>query len=242
MKKRNKMILIVLSAVIVLAVVVFLILYFYGFSGIHNHTEAREDQIKVACVGDSITYGHGIANWPKNNYPARLQELLGDGYHVANFGHSGRTVSDSGDNPYIESEQYRLSIEYDADIIIFMLGTNDTKPQNFKDIDTFMADYEKLLNRYKESNPDARIILCTPARAFYPKDKSSGETNFDIQPSIVEQIKTRILSYALLNGYECIDVYDLTYGHSEWFKTDNVHPSADGAFAIAEAVAKKITK
>jgi lysophospholipase L1-like esterase len=36
-----------------------------------------------------------------------------------------------------------------------------------------------------------------------------------------------------------VDVYDLTKHHSEWFE-DNVHPSNDGARAIAELIAKKI--
>ena len=232
---------IIVSAIVAFTVAAFLILYFNGFSGIHNHTEASESQIKVACVGDSITYGHGIANWNKNNYPSQLQNILGDEYHVANFGHSGKTLSDDGDQPYIESKQYNLSMEYDADIIVLMLGTNDSKPQNWQNADTFMIEYEKMVKRYKESNPEAKIILCTPVRAFYPDGKSEGKTNFDIQPDIVDQIRTRILAFALLNGYECVDIYGITREHHEWFK-DNVHPNADGANAIARAIADKILK
>ncbi len=242
MKKGKRIIITVAVSIVVLAAILFAVLYSNGFSGIHNHTVPSDDQIKVACVGDSITYGHGISGWAKNNYPAQLQKLLGDDYHVANFGHSGRTLSDNGDQPYSESEQYKLSLEYDADIIIFMLGTNDSKPENWQDADTFIAEYKKMINSYKENNPDVRIILCTPASAFYPDGKSEGKTNFDIQPSIVEKIKTRILAFAVLNEYECIDIYDLTHGHSEWFKKDNVHPNSTGAKAIAEAVANKIKK
>lgn len=33
--------------------------------------------IKVACVGNSITYGAGISNREKNSYPAQLQYYLG---------------------------------------------------------------------------------------------------------------------------------------------------------------------
>ena len=32
--------------------------------------------IKVACVGDSVTYGYGIENTEENSYPAQLQQLL----------------------------------------------------------------------------------------------------------------------------------------------------------------------
>ena len=62
-----------------------------------KNSELKDCQIKVACIGDSITYGHGIKNWPKNNYPAILQQLLGDGYHVQNFGVSGQEVQDNSD-------------------------------------------------------------------------------------------------------------------------------------------------
>lgn len=240
MKKGKKIIITVGVAILVLAAILITVLYTNGFSGIHNHTVPKDEQIKVACVGDSITYGHGISGWAKNNYPAQLQNILEDDYHVANFGHSGRTLSNNGDKPYTESEQYRLSIEYDADIIVFMLGTNDSKPENWTNADIFIAEYEKMLNDYKQNNPDVKIILCTPTAAFYPDGKSEGKTNFDIQPSIVEQIKTRIITFALLNEYECIDMYSLTYGHHEWFKKDNVHPSKEGASVIAQAVASKI--
>ena len=182
MKKRKKIIITIAIAIVVLAAILFAFVYNNGYSGIHNHTDPQEGQIKVACIGDSITYGHGISSWTKNNYPAQLQNLLGDSYHVANFGHSGRTLSNDGDKPYAESKQYELSLEYDADIIIFMLGTNDSKPKNWTDANTFMAEYEKMVNSYKENNPDVRIILCTPPVAFYSKGKTEGKTNFNIQP------------------------------------------------------------
>ena len=38
-------------------------LYSHGLSGKYANTDPKEGQIKVACVGDSITYGHGVENW-----------------------------------------------------------------------------------------------------------------------------------------------------------------------------------
>jgi len=45
-------------------------------------TGYAQDKIKVACVGDSITYGLGVSSWPENNYPVVLENLLGTEYHV----------------------------------------------------------------------------------------------------------------------------------------------------------------
>ena len=239
MTKKKKIVIGICISLLLLGAILFLFLYNYGYSGIHKHTEAKEGQIKVACVGDSITYGHGIKDWENNNYPALLQEILGDEYHVANFGHSGRTLSSDGDKPYTESEQYKLSLEYDADIVVIMLGTNDSKPKNWTSERDFIKEYEDFVDSYKKNNPNVKIILCTPAKAFFPNGKSEGKTNYDIQPKIVEHIKNEILAFALVENYELVDIYSVTEYHDEWFK-DNVHPNVDGARAMAEAIAKKI--
>ena len=242
MSKTKKLILIAVATILVVASCIFLFLYTKGYSGLHNHTEPKEGQIKVACVGDSITYGHGISGWARNNYPAQLQKILGDGYHVANFGHSGRTLSSKGDKPYIESKQFELSLEYDADIVIIMLGSNDSKPQNWQGELAFMKEYEAFIDKYKENNPDVEIILCTPAKAFFKNGESKGEkTKFDIRPDIVDTIRYEIRAYALVGAYKWVDIYGVTEYRSDWFR-DYVHPSADGARAIAEAIANKIKK
>ena len=49
-------------------------------SFVHPLKTAQFGQIRVACVGDSVTYGYGIRHRAKYNYPAVLQNLLGDGY------------------------------------------------------------------------------------------------------------------------------------------------------------------
>ena len=124
-----------LIVVLVLALVIgggFTYLYFNGMSGMSNTTEAEEGQLKVACVGDSTTYGHGISNWPKNNYPTVLQNLLGDGYHVNNYGVSSFAVQESADRSYRTLPHYQECLNYDADYVVFMMGSNDSKPENWK--------------------------------------------------------------------------------------------------------------
>jgi len=240
LSKRQRKLIIIVGISLILVGSVFLFLYCNGYSGLHNNKKARDGQIKVACVGDSITYGHGIEWWASNNYPAQLQRILGDEYNVANFGHSGRTISDSGDQPYTESKQYEKSLEYGADILVLMLGTNDTKPENLISILDLMSEYDALIESYKATNPQMRIILCTPSQAFFSGGKTQGKTNFDIQPEHLTAIRNSIRTYGLTNGYEVIDIYDLTQYHPEWFEKDNVHPSNEGAMAIARAVADKI--
>lgn len=240
LSRKKKVAIIASTIALVIVVGTFLFLYCNGYSGLHNHSAAKHGQIKVACVGDSVTYGHGISGWARNNYPAQLQKILGDEYHVENFGHSGTTASSKGDKPYVESPQYELSLDYNADIVVIMLGSNDTKPENWTSSLDFILEYGKIVKSYKAKNPNVRIILCTPPMAFYTDGKTSGTTNFDIRPDQVKEVMDRVRLHALTDGCELVDIYDLTKYHPEWFETDGVHPSNDGAKAIAETVADKI--
>ena len=55
--------------------------------------------IKIACIGNSVTYGYGHTNPAITSYPAQLQKLFGEKYLVKNFGYSGATLLRKGHNP-----------------------------------------------------------------------------------------------------------------------------------------------
>lgn len=216
-------------------------LYSTGLSGQHVYETPVEGDVRIACVGDSVTYGHGVSGWVSNNYPKQLDILLGDGYCVNNYGHSGATVQGSGDQPYISYSEYDESLAFDADIIIFMMGSNDSKPENWKGEEAFRQQYLQRLSEYKENNPDVRIILCTPPTAFHPEGQDEGLTNYDIDPEIVDLIAEIVRSIAAEEGYELIDVNNLTEGRRDYFLTDNVHPNNTGAAFLAETVYSYLT-
>ncbi len=214
---------------------IFAYLYTHGLSGQHAYDVPVEGDIRIGCVGDSVTYGHGISGWKSNNYPKQLDTFLGDGYCVNNYGHSGATVQNSGDQPYTSYSEYPASLEFDADIIIFMMGSNDSKPENWHGESIFRQQYIQRLEEYKANNPDVRIILATPPVAYYPEGQTDGLTNYDIDPAIVAKIAEIVRQIAADEGYELVDVYALTEGHREYFSNDNVHPNKLGANVLAEA-------
>ena len=242
---KKKMPKIILIIVLVLAVIIsggYTYLYYNGLSGQYANTKPKEGQIKVACVGDSITYGHGVVGWEKNNYPAVLQDLLGEEYHVANFGSSGACVNPEGDQPYTEREIYQESLAYDADILIFMLGTNDSKAENWTDIEGFMQDYMELLGSYLESENPPKVYIGLCAEAFFVEESADGVAKFDIQPAIVDEIVERLELLPTSSAVPCsvIGIHALTEEHPEWFEADGIHPNNEGAFAIAEKIAEAI--
>ena len=239
--KRLKIASIILLGILLLIALGFSWLYFNGLSGIRQKNSAPQSgQIKVACIGDSITYGHGISNWPKNNYPALLQDLLGDGYHVQNFGVSGRAVQDNSDQPYRAVSQYEESLAYDADIIVFMMGSNDTKPENWFGEDAFKAALLDLLDDYTQGQKQPVIYICTTPACFFTEDSEGGLTSHDLRPAYAEVIAGIVQEAAEEMGYPVIDIHTLTADNPHWFEGDGVHPDNEGAAAIAETIADAI--
>jgi len=68
MKKKIILTAGIVVAVIAIGCVVCAVLYSNGLLGFyHPQQQAKEGQVKIACVGDSITYGYGVKQWQQNN-------------------------------------------------------------------------------------------------------------------------------------------------------------------------------
>lgn len=219
---------------------VFAYLYDNGLSGLYNNTSSKEGQIRVACVGDSITYGHSVSGWKNNNYPTVLQELLGEQYHVANFGVSGACVNPEGNKPYISRTIYEESIKYEADILVLMLGSNDSKPKNWTNTETFLEQYQELLDSYLEQENSPKVYIGICAECYYEDGKTGGLARYSIRPEVVDQIASALKEKYEKEDVVLVDIHTLTSQHPEWFKKDGVHPDSSGAKAIAEEVARCI--
>ena len=129
------------------------------FAFLRQPIQATET-IKVACVGNSITYGTGITNRDADSYPAQLQKLLGKKYSVGNFGKPGATLLAHGHRPYIQQKEYQKALDFSGDIVVIHLGINDTDPRNWPNYrDEFVHDYLKLIESFKKANPQCRILL-----------------------------------------------------------------------------------
>jgi sialate O-acetylesterase len=177
----------------------------------------------VACVGDSITEG--------SLYPAYLQELLGSGYNVENFGSGGSTVLLSSDKPYMNQPVFAHAAELRPDIVVIILGTNDANPRFFGDIESFVADYTQLIRAFHSAQ---KIWIVIPPPIL---DDGLGPK----EANLVEGVIPRIHQVATELNYPTIDVYSLLQGKSDFFSRDGVHPNAKGSQAIADAVYLAIT-
>ena len=188
--------------------------------------------IRVACVGDSITFGARIFNRETKCYPAQLGVMLGTNYVVKNFGVNGATLLKHGDIPYWRTRAFKAAQDFKPEIAIINLGANDAAIYNWIYKYEFVRDYTELIRGF-QSNGCATIWICYPAPT-YP-----GPYDFT-DPIVVKEIIPMINEIARQTGAKIIDLYRPLSGRPELFP-DTVHPNAEGAGLMAAAVFTAIT-
>ena len=207
--------------------------------------------VNVACVGNSITEGYGI--WADKKYPDHLQEMLGGGYTVTNFGKSSMTFAGAtikaGENSasYWKTEQFKAAMNSSPDNVVIELGTNDSKyfmanddtrgiyNYNFGQCEKsqLYADYEALIDTFAH--------LPTSPEIFATLQPYSNNCDWGIMDTaIVSQINPVIKETAIKKGVNIIDLHTL-FQTPAWFLDDSVHPNATGAQELAKIVNKYIT-
>ena len=189
--------------------------------------------VKVACIGNSITYGSGIDNRPLNSYPAQLQRMLGDKWIVRNFGVGGRTMLKKGDRPYWNEEAYTQAKDFLPDVVIIKLGTNDTKPQNWKFGSEFYTDYKAMVKELKALTSHPQIFVCKPVPAY--------AVQWGINDSIiVHSVIPIVEKLAKEEKLHVIDLHTALSNKTELFP-DHIHPNTEGAGIMAQTIYKALT-
>ena len=188
-------------------------------------------KIKVACVGNSVTYGYGLDRPEVNAYPAQLQRLLGDEFEVGNFGKSGATLLNKGHRPYMQQEEFKKAIAFAGDRVIIHLGLNDTDPRNWPNYrDEFVSDYLALIDSFRLVNPKCKIAICrmTPISNRHQRFESgTRDWYWQIQKSIEE--------IAEIANVSLIDLQEGLYNRPDLLP-DALHPNIEGAGIIASKV------
>ena len=118
---------------------------------------------RVACVGDSIAFGSGTAVPGFDSYPAQLARMLGsEAWEVRNFGVGGATLLTKGEKPWTRETACQASLGYLPELVIVVLGRNDTKPQNWPFKTEFVADYRAAIGRFKALPSTPKILFADP--------------------------------------------------------------------------------
>jgi len=193
-------------------------------------TAIQAQQIRVACVGNSITAGAWLEIPAEDSYPGVLGNLLGPDYDVKNFGYSGSTLLKNTNSPYWGKPSYQYALGFFPDIVIIMLGSNDSKPENWIYSEEFEDDYISLIESFLIKNSDAQFILCFPPPIL--ENTSRNET-------LRREIIPKILSVADQTESNLINLFDSFKNRDDLYR-DQIHPNEEGYQIIASMVFKKI--
>lgn len=199
-------------------------------------TAYAQKKIKVACVGNSVTYGAGIENREVNSYPAQLQRMLGEDYEVMNFGKNGATLLNKGHRPYREQEEYQAALDFAGDLVVIHLGLNDTDPRNWPNYqDNFVYDYLSLIESFRKVNPECKIWICrmTPIAHRHPRFKSGTRDWYWQEQATIEKI-------AQLGNTGLIDLQARLYNRPDLLP-DALHPNTEGAGILAKTICQELT-
>lgn len=196
---------------------------------------SASNKIKVATIGDSITYGAGALNGagkldPMLTYPVQLAQLLGSEFDLRNFGIAGRHMID-GLVCFAEEPEYQASLDFAPDVVFIMLGTNDIKGDVWTGDDAaerYVAHYETMISDYRRINPAVEIFVMTSPYLYMEHPNLSGERLKEIIIPLQRQI-------AEDNNCHLIDIFTVTTGKPELFP-DTIHPNAEGYKLLADTV------
>ena len=220
-------------------VISFLFLPIIGEGGIK-----QKKKIKVACIGDSITFGARLKNPEKDSYPAQLQLLLGNRYAVSNFGVGGCTLLRKG-KPTVWNQLSKIKAS-NPDIIIISLGTNDTcgvgvcgdrKCWEYKD--EYESDYCDLVDSLKALPSKPLIWICAPSPMVLETPGLSPERieGLTARKPRLQELIAYVKNVVKKKHINFIDLNTPLKHKPELFTMeDGVHPNKAGYQAIAELI------
>jgi lysophospholipase L1-like esterase len=216
-------------------IIVFLVLIYLLITAVTSCASISvypTDGIRVACIGDSITEGSFMRNKKKYNYPTQLYGLLDKRYIVENFGVNGACAMEQSNKSYISLPEYNKSLAFSPNIVLFMLGTNDSKTYNWNR-EAFNIDFKSLVSTYLNLPSKPRVIIMTSIPAYSDTYKIQANV---IQNEIVPDVK----AFCREMNLEIIDLNKAFTGRKELYIIDGIHLNPDGGQYMAKTVFESI--
>lgn len=180
--------------------------------------------VRLACLGDSIT---ACADC----WPAHLSRWLGESWQVKNFGLGGATILETGDHPYAGLKLPEV-LAFEPDVVVIVLGTNDSKPRHWYYRKEFARDYRRLLKRLATLPGPPRVWVALPPPCF------PGQWGID--ESRLQDLWPAIRGAARRHGVPVLDLHQPLLAHPDWFP-DQVHPNEQASREMARLIYQSLT-
>ena len=206
--------------------------------------EPGPPSIRVACLGDSITQGGGLADAAHHAYPHQCAHRLGSSYEVRNFGVSSRTLLRKADLPYTDCEAFGRALAWSPDIVTVMLGTNDTcdhdSRPNWRHEANLEEDARALVESLREGNADVRVLLLAPPPMFPDKGGLSEERKADLGTRSARLARIGHALATVAREEPGVEYHDIGRSLEARHATDGAHLDPFGNELLADRLAEVI--
>ncbi len=170
---------------------------------------------RIVCLGDSLTSGHGISSTAA--YPAALHQRVrraGFPYEVVNAGVSRETSADA-------LRRLEHALTGDVRVLIVALGAND----GLRGVP--VAQLTANLSRIIEAAQARTIAVLLCGMEALPIHGWAYTTAFhNAYVELARRYQVPLVPFMLAN----------VVGNSRLMQRDQIHPNADGARAMADAI------
>jgi|GEM_PF-432834 len=185
---------------------------------------AAKPATKLACVGDSITGGFGVTKGM--TYPDQIAKMLGNNCEVRNFGLGGSYLLG-----YQSTVEFKNAKDFNPDMVVIMLGTNDVRPLAWKNSKpNFVRDYLSMIKQFSELPSKPRVFICYPPTITEPDGSEENILELiTLMDDVARQAKVGI-----------IDIHGAFKGKGELIP-DKIHPNDAGQTVIATTIHKALT-
>lgn len=210
---------------------------------VSNYVSAQQ-KVKIACLGNSITFGATVNNPEIQSYPAVLGTLLREyryqGYEVKNFGIGSATMLHYG-KPNLWQELDSVK-NYVPDIVIIKAGTNEavSEPRyNWEHVADFEKDYDEFLKEVRKINPMCEIIICSPLDISLKTKNLSAQRpeSLKLWRPRIWKIRKCVQQIAQIHHTYYLDLTKAFKSKIDLITTgDGVHPNVEGYRYLAGLV------
>lgn len=208
--------------------------------------EDEKETLSYVILGDSIGWGAGVLNSDEAVYGKIVSDT--NGYDYKNDAVNGYMTGDL--IRHLNKDNIAKDVAA-ADIISISIGGNNFLRANMREliaqyqegdysqfdaiVENFYKEFDVIINRIKELNPDAVILMQT----LYNPGKGMMK---DVYSVALAKLNAAYRRYLEENPgvYELLEVGAAFEGHDEYVAKDNIHPSASGNVTIAKVVLEKL--
>ena len=192
-----------------------------------SYSSFAQNIVKVACIGNGVTFGIGVENREKNNFPQQLQYLLGENYKVTNFGVVNAPLLNTGNAGYVKTEAFKKSQAILPDIVFLELGLDEIKSMDTVLVSNITNTIESFVDSYLKLSSHPRVVILLPLPIFL--NDSSLLNNSVIKNKIIPKIQ----KIAYEKNLEVLDLFSMFIDKQDLF-LDKVHPSSLGGTLISK--------